>query len=207
MDASVKKATIEAYNKIADEFNIRNAISFYQKEAEVFKQLFREEKKILEIGCGTGRDAEMLVPMGFDYIGIDASERMLEKAREKLPNEKFIPMNFFHLTFPSGVFDGFWAAASFLHVPKKDIDIVLQEAKRILKPGGVGYISLKQKKNLDEKIIHQDAFGGIDRFFAFYDQQEFEDILKRNGFEIVSVMTEIENDSDKTVWLCFFVRK
>ena len=198
--------TIEAYNKIAEDYRLRNSVTMYDKEYEIYQSLVGDKKKIIEMGCGIGRDAIKLIEFGFEYIGIDASEEMLKIAHEKVPGGKFILGDFYKLDFPDGIFDGFWAAASFLHVPKSDINNVLSEAKRILKKGGIGFISIKDKINIDEGFIKEDKAGGIERYFSFYSKDEFEKILSDNGFEIVQSMFRQENNKDKTNWLCFFVR-
>jgi ubiquinone/menaquinone biosynthesis C-methylase UbiE len=201
------KSTVDAYNKIAKEFNTRNSAIVYGKEYQTFKELIGSGNKIIEIGCGTGRDAEELVKLGFDYTGIDASEGMLEIAQEKVKEGKFKIGDFYTLDFLPETFDGFWAAASFLHVPKKDMDIVLSEAYRILKNRGVGFISLKQKTLMDEGVIKETKAGGIERYFAFYEKNEFKNILERNKFEVIDITTVQENDKNQTVWLYYFIRK
>lgn len=201
------KPTVDSYNKIAEEFHSRNFATIYAREYRIFRDLIIDGNKVLEIGCGTGRDAEGLINLGFEYIGVDASEGMLKVAENKLPTATFQLGDFYNLNFEDGSFDGFWAAASFLHVPKNDIDKVLQEAKRILKSSGIGFISLKQKRGMDEGVIREEKAGGIERYFAFYEADEFKEILERNNLEVVQIVTQQENDKDSTVWLCYFVRK
>jgi ubiquinone/menaquinone biosynthesis C-methylase UbiE len=199
------KETIQAYNKIADDFNQRNQVSIYHDEFVTFASLLAPNPKILEIGCGTGRDGVELVKVAGEYIGIDASEAMLAVAKVKVPGRSFHVMDFYHLEFPDRSFDGFWAAAAFLHVPKAELHAVLSEAKRILRPGGVGFISVTEKMDLDEGIITESKGGGIDRYFAFYTQAELSDRLEASGFKVVQVVTQLE--ADNTKWLCFFVQK
>jgi ubiquinone/menaquinone biosynthesis C-methylase UbiE len=130
---------------------------------------------------------------------------MLAIARTRVQSGEFQVGDFYHLDFPDGAFDGFWAAASFLHVPKKDINIVVQEAKRILKSGGVGFVSFKQKTIMDEGYIKERKAGGIERYFAFYTKEEIKTILKQNGFQVLQVGNQVEKDG--TVWLCCFIKK
>lgn len=196
--------TIDAYNKIADEYYYRNSVSIWNKEYEIFFDLLPKGGNVLEVGCGIGRDAEFLVKK-YDYVGIDASEAMLNIAKKKVPSAKFLLQDFFALDFKDNTFDGFWAAAALLHVPKDEINKSLQEIKSVLKPNAIGFISLKEKRMLDEGIIWQEQLG-VERFFAFYTKDEFRKILEANGFEIVEMTKEIENDKDKTVWLCYFVK-
>jgi ubiquinone/menaquinone biosynthesis C-methylase UbiE len=199
--------TVNAYNKIADDYKNRNSNPFYTNEYETFLRFFREGKKIIEIGCGIGRDAEKLIENGFVYTGIDASDGMLALARERVPSADFRCMDFYTLSFPDECFDGFWTAATLLHVPKENIKDVLQNIKRIVKPKGIGFISVKEKTTMDEGIIKEKKSGGIERYFSFYEEGEFGKILKENGFEVMDSYKKLENDTQQTVWLCFFVRK
>ncbi len=201
------KPTIETYNKIAKEYQARNIVTIYLKEYEVFKSLLGDKTKVLEIGCGAGRDAEAFTSFGFDYTGIDASEGMLREAKNRVKNANFLIGDFYKLNFSDESFDGFWAAASFLHVPKLEIGKVLSEARRVLKPKGIGFISLKQKTSIDEGVIEEEKMGGIARYFSFYEESEFKTILENDGFKVVSVMKEKENDNSRTTWLCFFIQK
>ena len=65
----------------------------------------------------------------------------------------FVLMDFQYLKFPPRSFDGFWAAASLLHTPKRKIKSVLGNIHKILKPEGVGFISLKRKTSFEEELI------------------------------------------------------
>jgi ubiquinone/menaquinone biosynthesis C-methylase UbiE len=198
--------TIDAYNKIAQNFSDTHPNSIYDVEFEKFRSLI-DGTKILEIGCGIGRDAEFFVKNGFNYIGIDASEEMLKIATKRMPSGVFKQMDFYKLEFPDDAFDGFWAAASFLHVPKKDVGKLITEAKRVIRPGGIGFISVKERKGIDEGLIKQNLLGGIKRYFAFYTEWEFKTKLIKNGLEVLEVTKVIENDERKTLWFCYFVKK
>jgi ubiquinone/menaquinone biosynthesis C-methylase UbiE len=201
-----KDKTRDTYDKIAPKFSSTHFEHFWVEEFKIYQKLI-DGNKVLDIGCGAGRDAAVFVENDFDYTGIDASEGMLKVAAERVPKGAFKQMDFYDLEFSEGEFDGFWAAASFLHVPKEDAGKVVQEAKRILKPGGVGFISVKEKTEMDEGLIEEDKYGGISRYFAFYTQEEFKKILEENGLEIVEMSTHVEDDERKTNWLCYFVRK
>ncbi len=203
----VKKVTIQNYNKIASQYNTTNHDHFWINEFEFFRENLKGTN-VIDLGCGAGRDAEVFIRNNFDYIGIDLSEGMLKVAKKRNPEGKFLQMDFNNLKFGDKSFDGFWAAASFLHVPRKEMLDVLLEAKRTLKDNGLGFVSIKRKLNFEEGIITQNKYvGKIERFFSFYSKNEFTGYLRKAGFKIINFMTEIENDERKTEWLCFFVKK
>jgi len=201
------KSTIDSYDKIAQDFHARNHKTIYGEEYRFFKDALGNGKRILEIGCGTGRDARELIEQGFDYTGIDASEGMLAIARENAKGGSFKKGDFYALDFPTGSFDGFWAAASFLHAPKADMGKALSEARRILRDGGIGFISLKQRTHMDEGVIRESKAGGIERYFSFWDAEEFAAELEKNGFKVLKATKRYEGGPDDTTWLCFIVKK
>ena len=203
-----KLTTIQAYDKTASIYNKTHFEPFWVKEFELYKKLV-PGKKVLDIGCGAGRDAVVFVKNKFDYLGIDASERMLKVAKERVKKGKFRKMDFYKLKFPANSFDGTWAAASLLHIPKNRIRDVLKQIKRILKSGGISLISLKEKRDFEEGFVPYERNPGTFRYWSYYTQKEFEGILKSVGFKIIKFMKhkEKEKDGSTTIWLCFFARK
>lgn len=195
--------TINTYDKIASQFSQTHFEAFWTDEFEEYKHLIKG-KKVLDIGCGAGRDAVMFVKDGFNYTGIDASKGMLEVAHQRVPKATYRQMDFRHLDFADEEFDGFWVAASFLHVPKAEVSHLVNEAKRVIKPRGIGFISLKEKTDKEEGFIEENKYGGIKRYFAFYKLDEFNKILQNCGLETVKTMTHQDVDTN---WLCYFVRK
>ncbi len=201
----VKQKTTKTYDKIASGYSADHFAHFWIEEFDFYKSII-DGKKVVDLGCGAGRDAAVFVEHGFDYTGVDASEGMLKVASERVPKGKFQKMDFSKTTFQDEEFDGFWAAASFLHIPKKDIAGVLREAKRITKNGGIGFISVKEENGMDEGMIEENTYGGIGRYFSFYTQGEFKNLLEQNGFSVVKMNTHTEDDERKTNWLCYFVK-
>lgn len=200
------KKTIDTYDKIARHYSDSHFDHFWTREFEYFKSIC-PGKRVIDVGCGAGRDASVFVDNGFDYVGIDASQGMLDVATERVKEAHFLLMSFYELDFPPASFDGFWAAASLLHVPKLRIGEVLENIHNIIKSGGVGFISIKEKREQDEGFIEEDKYGGISRYFAFYTNNEFVKLLEQSRFEIVKLDSRTEDDERKTRWLEFFVRK
>lgn len=71
-----KEETKKTYDTIAAEYSKANFKPFWVEEFKKYSSLV-EGKKILDIGCGAGRDAVVFTEAGFDYTGIDASQAML----------------------------------------------------------------------------------------------------------------------------------
>ena len=77
-----------------------------------------DEAVVLELGCGDGRDAEVIAPRSKSYVGIDYSEGMLQIAKEKLPDVQFELCTMEDYEYPTEEFDIVFAFAAFLHLEK-----------------------------------------------------------------------------------------
>jgi len=171
--------------------------SYWKSEMDKFHELL-PIGKVLEIGSGGGKDAKALIKL-YEYAGTDASKGLIEIAQKRNPEGRFINVAVEKLDFPEGSFDGFWASAVLLHIPKERIDIALQRIKKQIRGGGVGFISLKE--GVGEK---EDPETG--RWFSYYKMDEFKGILNKNGFEIIKTDERKEEKGARPNWLLFYVR-
>lgn len=114
--------------------------------------------RILDAGCGSGRDSLRFLRLGFAVDAFDASERMVQEASGRTG------LNVRHLTFQEldadAEYDGIWACASLVHVPRAELRAVLALLRRALKPGGVLFASFKHGR--DEAWRHGRFFSDLD---------------------------------------------
>ena len=98
--------------------------------------------RILDAGCGSGRDALAFHQAGYVVTAFDASAQIVRLARQHsgLPVEQ---LRFEQVAWQEQ-FDGIWASASLLHVPRQDLPAVFASLARALRPGGVLYVSMKR---------------------------------------------------------------
>ena len=198
-----ERDTLQSYEVIGKVFNqTRGDPTFWGKEFRYFQSLL-PSGRILDVGCGAGRDSILFTRGGFNYVGIDLSDSMLESAREVNPLAQFSKMDIYSLDFPKGWFDGFWAAASILHTPKSRVDLMLTEIVRVIRPGGVGFVAVKEGKG--EGMVYQDRWK-VNRFFALYQQEELKEVLEKAGMDVLwaSKKRYVEGPA-KTTWLCYFL--
>jgi len=194
--------TLQAYEKSATAYGDSRTFNFWEDQLKLFVG-YLQSGAVLDVGCGTGRDTPYL-SSNFDYVGIDVSEKMLEYAMKNNPNAVYRKMDFYDLDFRAGWFDGFWASASLLHVPKKHIKDVLKGLHQITKKNGVGFISIQKRNLLNEGYVGGAKYADGERFFAFYDGEEFAEKLETTGFNIV--FQEVKHERKDKDWLVFFVR-
>ncbi len=96
---------------------------------------------ILDFGCGSGRDAKTFLESGYQVDAVDGSEELCRLAREitGIPVRQML----FQELAAKNLYDGIWACASILHLPKKELLDVVHRIAAALKPGGILYTSFK----------------------------------------------------------------
>lgn len=194
--------TKETYNRIAEKWaREHNKLDFWRKEFEVFRQLI-PSGKIIDIGCGPGHHSGFLRGAGYDYTGVDYSEGLLALGRAKFPDAQFVEGDMLGLPFKENEFDGFWAVASLLHIPKEKVPRALENIQRVVKKGGIGFIALK--KGEGERVVTDEDDKEDERFFAYWKREEFQEVLEKSGFELLKFLERPV--SEKTIWLSFFVK-
>jgi SAM-dependent methyltransferase len=96
---------------------------------------------ILELGCGAGNHSAEMLSRGFKVRATDGSPEMAEIAARRLSHP--VEAMLFHELDEQGVYDGVWASACLLHVPRDDLAGILARIYRALKPDGLFYASYK----------------------------------------------------------------
>jgi SAM-dependent methyltransferase len=96
--------------------------------------------RILDLGCGPGRDLLHFKELGHEAIGLDGSARFVEMARE-LTGSEVLHQDFLALSLGERRFDGIFANASLFHVPTSELPRVLRELHDALEPRGVLFAS------------------------------------------------------------------
>ncbi len=157
-------------------------------------------KKVLEIGFGTGVDAEWFAGNGFDYTGFEPVNKFCQMVAKKVPGVKIIQMDIRKADFPAESFDGIWAMSSLLHFNDSDVAEILQKCHHWLKPDGVIFVTLKEGHGT---LTRPDG-----RFFNLFSKNSF---LKLAGkkFSLVDFSKEgAENfNTGKENWLNFYLKK
>lgn len=129
---------------------------FYSKEAPVyaasgpgsvnrglrdFLELLAPGARILELGCGGGRDAEAMIAAGFDVDPTDGIPEIARKAEKRLGRN--VRVLCFDELDAIEAYDAVWASASLLHVPRSSLPKVLELIFRALKPGSLHFATYR----------------------------------------------------------------
>lgn len=202
----VKEITISSYNKTAEEYY--KLVSKFELLPEVaaFVNLVKNKGTILDLGCGPGHHSKYFSNIGFKVTGVDLSEEMIEIAKRVSPNSDFQIMDILELNSNKDSFDGIWASASLLHIPKNRIKSVLIKLNEILTNQGILYISLKEGKG--SELFSDIRYGGVDKFYVYYQLDEIQNILKDVGFNILEIKLKDKRTSyDTNSWIHVFCKK
>lgn len=141
--------TIDYYNKHAEEFTA----STFEVDMESLYQPFlvelQEGARILDVGCGPGRDTLAFKNKGYQVDAIDYSEELVKKASRLtgIP----IKLKSFYEVDDYEAYDGIWACASLLHCERTRLKEVIGKLLSALKPNGVIYMSFKYGNGDREK--------------------------------------------------------
>lgn len=193
--------TIKTYEELAEDYyNSHFDIGEIKHDADFFIRNLNG-RKILDIGCGPGRDAKYFSKHGLNVTGIDLTPSFIKMASKNVSKTKFVLMDMRNLDFQENSFDGIWACASFLHIPKNEAKNTLLGFKRVLKPNGLLYISVKQ--GVEEKFVKKDEYKGRERFFAFYSEGEFKKLVESCDFKIWKFTLEKKRED----WITVFATK
>lgn len=193
------------WDKIAENWNDYRKKPFQ----EVIEFLKNKKGKILDVGCGSGRN--FIKNEGLEFYGVDFSQKMLSLA-EKNAEEKNIkvelkPMEDEKIPYENNFFD-YILCISVLHCieTKEKREKLIDEIKRVLKKDGQALISVWSKNNKKTKGKLKEAFipwkiEGKEylRYYYFYDLNELEEILKKKKFKI------LEKKENENIW--FLIKK
>ena len=187
--------TTRAYDQSAHEFAERWFDVRLNEQMERFAGRLGPGSRVLDVGCGPGRDAAWLAELGFDAGGIDLSMEMLQEGRRRGVTAPLIQADMRRLPFRKGSLDGLWVCASLLHVPKAEVDAVLRELSRVVYPG---HIAVAVKKGQGERWV-EDENGR--RLFVYYGPEEIQLRLERNGFEVLGCWESAGVAHPETPWI------
>ncbi|WP_112605406.1 class I SAM-dependent methyltransferase [Rhizobium sp. WW22] len=148
---------------------------------------------ILELGCGSGQDAAYMLSRGFDVTPTDGSAELAKEAEKRLGRP--VRVMRFEVLDATEIFDGIWAEASLLHVPRSALPDIFDRILRALKTGGIFHASFKA----GEAEGH-DKFG---RYYNYPSAVWLEAMLSARGWKSIT-MTEADGggfDGEPTRWL------
>lgn len=178
----------------------------------------RESKRILDVGCGAGRNAIFLANEGFYVAGLDISSTALKLALENadsanLKNCVFVRHDFLKLPFPNSQFDAVISCHSIENLSLSRIKRALNEMKRVMINGGLALVTLHSTKHwrfgLGKEInprtfLTIETISGKKLRFAtsFFEREDVERLFRGIELNILSIKEKIKvSDKKRVHWI------
>ena len=117
-----------------------------------FLSLFPQNSLLLDAACGAGRYIPFLLEQGHSILGIDQSQGMLARAKDKFPAVRFEKVGLQEMAYQQ-VFDGAICMDAMENLPPEDWPLVLSNFHQALKPHGYLYFTAETIENADESEI------------------------------------------------------
>lgn len=198
----IKKNLTKVYDELAVYWGSDKTLHDWgDEELKRFAELVKKNggKEVLELGCGSGVQSRQLSDLGLEVVGIDISPNMVLEAKKRASKANFLVGDIATVTFSANTFDGIYARASLLHIPKDMIPKVFESINKMLRNGGIFYLAVKEGKGEGEV---EDSRHGINvkRFFSFFVKEEIEKLLEEAGFKILEINT-YTRAGGSTTWI------
>ncbi|NAZ53751.1 methyltransferase domain-containing protein [Vibrio toranzoniae] len=180
-------STIEFYNENADSYYLQTNHIDMSPSYQAFRKYLRPGGRVLDAGCGVGRDTRFFISKGYKVHSFDLSEKMC-KITSRYPFSFCEQMSFLDVDFYEQ-FDGVWANASLLHLTPKDLGEALKRLVRSLSLDGVLFASFKTTDN----YVKNDK-----RKFYFHTSSILEEIISTEnlGIELIETWKSFKNNDE-----------
>jgi SAM-dependent methyltransferase len=204
---SVDPQTIKTYNasaaQLASHFQTYKGGAVLDSISRSFALAAKlKDGMVIEIGCGTGKDAAEIIKYTDQYEGFDPAQGLLEIARKHVPEATFTEADALSYAYPSGAIIVF-AFASLLHLNRDDFMAVAAKVAESLQTGGVFCMTLKEADAYAEQT-QEDDFGT--RLFYLYSPELVREMLNPS-FELVYEGHDIVGPKKKKWMSLIFVKR
>ncbi len=193
------KKAIETYNKYASVYAEHTKDKLLQFQLSEFVSMLPKKAKVLDAGCGSGRDTAYLKEDGLEVTAVDISEGMIQESKKigvnAIKGDLLVMVS-------NEEFDGIWCMATLADFPKSEAPKLIQNFYKALKREGVLYIAVKEGEG--EELIEKEKYNNSPRFYAFYKKDELNKLLKDNGFIVLE--SKVATD-ENTNWVEVFAKK
>lgn len=196
-----RKINTDYYNKNAERWASIKTNSFYHEEGfRKFVKLLKDGNSVVDIGCAYGIHTPLFLGIGrnLKYEGFDISERMVEIAKSHYPQLNFYVADILSRnTLPKNKFDGFWAGAVLMHIPKEQWDEMLTNIESLMVKNGIGYFTLPLNRT-------NEASENDQRHFSIFEEGELNTYFEKHNWKLIE-KGEFPSDV-RSIWNWYLVK-
>lgn len=191
-------ATLAFYEREAPDYTASGAQGC-GRHLDVFLDRLSPGTRILELGCGGGRDAARMIERGFAVDATDGTVAMVDKARERFGIDAR-RMRFDELD-AEAEYDAVWAHASLLHATREALPAILARIRRALVPSGWHYANYK--------LGEGEARDTLGRLYNFPETEWLLATYRAGELEVVETDRYRGSGADNVTrdWLALTVRR
>src|SRR5579884_1249545 len=157
---------------------------------------------VLDLGCGPAQDSRYLLKKGFRPVGLDGTWPFLLRARKRAGRLSLVMADLEALPFHPDSFDGVWAAASLIHLPKQRARSVLLALRTLIRADGKFGATFAHGKG--EGCLTAGWIPG--RYFSYWRKEELARLLTETGWKII-LLKRVFNQERKGSWLNLIAQK
>lgn len=168
---------------------------------------FSPPAKLLELGCGSGRDAAFMTGHGFQVTAVDGSSTMIDSALKFHPE---LSDQLHTVVLPDGLegiqgeYEGIFTIATLMHLSRKDINITLEKIKHLLVSRGRLFFSVPVKRDDTDNT----EFDGKGRRFTALTKADWINLCQQHGFrQVKSMETQDGLDRPGIIWMNCLMEK
>lgn len=200
-----KTETTRAYDAFPEyferKFSRTLAVPSVQAMLREFVALLPEQR-VLDIGSGPGLHARELQSRGCDVTCGDISEKMLELCRARGLRAEYTDIETFSVTKP---YDGIWAFAVLLHVPKERVPQAIERLRNAVRMGGI--VALAVQEGSGEGFEEREELPGTRRWFTRFSDNEIRDLFRSNFELVFHVQHDIAGSRRRCTFLHYLFRR
>lgn len=194
MPRAEKELTRTAYDTVADAYADRIRGTEPEQAIDVamidlFASLLPEPRLVLDAGCGPGRMLPYLTGLGCDVEGVDLSPRMAARAQHDHPQFPVRVMSLTDLEHPDDHFDGVFSWYSTIHNPDEDVDRMVAEMARVLRPEGLLLLAFQTGQGM-RRVGKDFQAMGYDVVMNRYHRRvsQVAEVIERHGSGLVATL-------------------
>lgn len=198
--------TLDYYERESSQLSIEYERANISELHQLLLNTFNNKDKLLEIGCGSGRDASFLNKKNYDVVAIDGSQNMIKEAKKFHPEMKtsFICKNIPNELSFEKTFDGIYSIATLMHLNKQDLERTLLLIYNLLNFNGRFLLSIA----ITRDDINKDGLDKNKRYFLILEEKVWIGLCQNIGFKLLSKVTRDDGLNRKKIkWLTLILEK